>query len=192
MTPVEIIALARAQFGEASAMSVSEVSARDFLNAAIVELYEDLPSDRLKGLLSVTSVSLTAGKGSIDPTWDKILEVYVDGAPASVVPRDTISHHDYNEFFESVVPITHIDDDSVWVRPTTGTCSVLHLDPPVEVTAANEGTEYSSIDDIWHPALADLVTAAMYAQEEDVQQAEQYRSAYASKLGMLLAPEPVE
>lgn len=191
MTPAEIIALARAQFGELTALTVSAQDARDMLNGAILELYEDLPPSRLKNLLTVTAVALTSGKGSIDPLWDKVIEVYVDDNPAFLVDRAVIAAHDYSQFFTSPTPIAHVDDDSVWVRPTTGVCSVLHLDPPEEVTAANEGTEYSSVSDVWHPALADLVTAAMYAQEEDITQMEAYRASYMQRLGMLLKEEPV-
>lgn len=192
MTPQEIIALARAQFGEANALTVTATTARDFLNAAIKETYEDLPPSRLKNLISETTVTLTAGKGSVLATWDKILEVYADNIPCMMVSREVIHQHDYSQFFASPTPICHIDDKNVWVRPTTSTCKVLTLSIPTEVTSGNEGTEYTGLDKVWHPALADLVTAAMYAQEEDAAQADQYRKAYQSKLGMLLAPEPAE
>lgn len=192
MTPVEIIALARAQFGEDSPLTVSVTTARDFLNAAILECYEDLPPSRLKNLLSETTVVLTAGKGAVLATWDKVLEVYADNIPCLMVPRETIHQHDYSQFFSSPVPICHVDDKNIWVRPTTATCQVVNLTPPTEVTSGNEGTEYAGIDEVFHPALADLTTAAMYAQEEDVAQSNYYRQAYQSKLGMLLAPEPAQ
>lgn len=192
MTPTEIITLARSHFGEPTPLTVDADTARDYLNASIRELYEDLPPDRLKGLLTEESVTLTAGEGDIDPTWDKIVELYVDGLPAHAVGRESIAHNDYNQFFESPVPIFHLDDSHVWVRPTTSTVEVVHIDPPAELVEADDDVEFTDIEDIWHPALADLVAMYMYAQEEDAQQSELYRNAYQQKLGMLLAPEPAQ
>lgn len=191
MTPDEIVELARVQFGEETALTVTDESAREFFNAAVMELYEDLPPDRMKPLMTTQSVALTSGKGDVVDTWDKILAVYVDGVPAHAIPRQAIQAHDYSQFFESPVPVFHLDDTHIWVRPTGSTCELVTIDPPSTIdTSTGDDTEYTDFENIWHTALADLITSYMYAQEEDAQQAQLYYNAYSQKLGMLLAPEP--
>lgn len=193
MSPDEIVALARVQFGEETALTVSDESAYEFFNMAVMDMYEDLPPDRLKPLMTTESIILTSGKGDIDDAWDKILEVYVDSKPSQAVPRPVIQSHDYSEYFTSPVPIYYLDDTHIWVRPEGSTCEVVVLNPPSLVdTATGDATDYTDFDDIWHTALADLVTSYMYAQEEDAQQASLYYNSYSQKLGMLLAPEPAE
>lgn len=193
MTPSAIIDLARAQFGETNALTVTATTARSFLNAALMELYEDLPSERMKNLLTDANVTLDPnGRGDVLDTWDKVVELYLYGIPAQPVPREVIQAHDYNEFFESPVPIFYADESHIWVRPITATCTVVFLSPPTQVTTVNESAEYTDIEESFHPALADLVTSKMYAQEEDPTQAEWYRNTYQQKLAMLLAPEPAQ
>lgn len=192
MTPAEIITLARAQFGEETALTVSDDTARAFLNAALMEVYEDVNSPRLKNLLVEENVALTSGQGNVLDTWDKVVELYVYGLPAHPVAREVIQAYDYNEYYESPVPIFYVDDSHIWVRPTAATVQVVYINPPSEVTAGNEATEYTDIEEPFHAALADLVTSMMYAQEEDTPQAEWYRNSYQQRLGMLLAPEPAQ
>lgn len=190
MTPVQIIALARIQYGETDPNTVTANAARDFLNSAVKELYEDLPPSRLKNLLTQAAVVLTSGRGDVLTTWDKVVDLYVDNTPAIQVSREAIFQHDYSQYFSSPVPIFHVDDKYIWVRPTASTCHITFLAPPAAITAGNEGVEFTGLDAVFHPALADLTTSFMYSQEEDVQQAELYRNAYQQKLGMLLAQEP--
>lgn len=187
MTGDEIINLARIHYGEETPNVVSSDSAKSFLNSAIMELYEDLPAERKKNLITTDTVSLTSGSGIIDDTWDKVLEVYANGVPAYLVSREVIYNSAYGQqnLFESVVPIFYIDDTQVWVRPDNATVDVVHIDPPVPI--ANFEGEVTAFDEQWHPALAFLVASYMYAQEEDVVQAQHYRAEYQQRLTSVTA-----
>ena len=183
MTPAEIITLARTHFGELTALTVSVASARSYLNAAIKELYEDLPVDRLKPLLNDEAISLTAGKGDIPSNLDRVVEVYVDNIPAVAVPREVITTSDYGNLFAPAFPVIHIDSSHIWVRPvSTNTVAITYLQAPTVITAGNEGSEITEIPVPFHESLSYLVASYMYAQEEDVQQAQWYRNEYMNRL----------
>jgi len=186
VTGDEIIALARFHFGEETPNTVSTDTVKDFLNAALMELYEDLPTERLKHLISTDSLSLTAGKGELLNEWDKVLEVHVDGSPAILVGREIIHNIDYGQLnlFEPVIPLFHINESHVWVRPTGSTVEVVHLGPPDVIN--NFGQEVTAFEEQWHAALASLVASFMYAQEEDIQQAQHYRGDYQQRISSLL------
>lgn len=184
MTGDEIIALARANFGEASPNTVSVQTAKDFLNSALQELYNDLPSSRMKNLIAEDSVALTSGQGLVVNTYDQVLEVYVDSLPAIQVPREVIRNSDHNDLFTSPVPIFYVDEKNLWVRPTTGLAKIVHLDPPGVI--ADFTQEVSVFAELWHPALALLVTSYLYAQEEDTTQAAHYRGEYSHTLTNLM------
>jgi hypothetical protein len=192
VTGDEIIALARSHYGEETPNIVSADMAKDFLNAALMELYEDLPTERLKHLISTDSLSLTAGKGEFPDEWDKILEVHVNGSPAILVGREVIHNTDYGQLnlFEPVIPIFHINESHVWVRPTGSTVEVVYLGPPDVID--NFESEVTVFEEQWHAALASLVASFMYAQEEDLQQAQQYRADYQQRISSLLQGQGAE
>lgn len=183
MTGDEIIALARANFGEETALTVSEQTSEDFVNAALQELYNDLPVERLKNLLTESTVTMASNKGPIDNAWDQVIEVYVDDLPAVMVPRDVIQNADHNSLFAPPIAICHVDNSHVWVRPS-GTVKIVHLDPPDAISDFT--AEVTDFSELWHSAIAMLVTSYMYAQEEDSTQAQHYRSEYSQSLASLL------
>jgi len=176
MTGDEIIALGRAYFGEPVASSILEATADSFLNVAVQELYEDLPADRLRLLQIIDSPTFTAGKAVIPTAWDKVLGVYVDGVQAVGVSPEVIKAVDAGAYFVPIVPVFSIDNQTMWVRPTTGAITVGHIDPPAEI--ADTSLEITSFSVMWHPALACLLASYMYAQEEDAEQAQYYRNEY--------------
>jgi hypothetical protein len=189
MTGDEIIALARANFGESSPLTVSVQTAKDFLNAALQELYNDLPPERMKNRLTESVVVMTANQGPVENTWDRIIEVYVDDVPALQVPKDVIPNADHNSMFSPPVAIFHVDDKYVWVRPS-GAVKIVHVEPPGII--ANFSSEVSVFSELWHSALALLTTSYMYAQEEDVTQAQHYRGEYSQTIASLIQQMEVE
>lgn len=180
MTPAEIIELARVHFGEETASSVSADSALKFLNEAQQELYQDLPPDRMKSLVQEASVATVDNQGVIVATWDKILDIYVDEIPAVQVSKEIIRNADRN-LFGPPIPVWYRDEKYVWVRPS-GDLLVIFLQSPDDLVTGDLETELDSFDKIFHPALADLVAAYMYAQEEDGVQAQHYRAEYVGKI----------
>lgn len=190
MTGDEIIALARASFGEAQPLTVSADNAKKYLNASLKELYEDLPPDRMKNLISTSSVAIVSGKGLVSDTFDKLLEVYVDDIPALQVSKSIIRGWDYGTLFQTEVPIFHWDTENLWVRPPLGAISVVHLDPPNPIS--NFTLEVSAFDNVFHEALAALVASKMYAQEEDATQAQHYRQEYLHSITSILETQGSE
>lgn len=187
MTGDEIIALARAHFGEETAQTVSTDNALDYLNISLQELFNDLPPSRIRNRLAEDSVALVSGQGGILNTWDRIVEIYVDDNPGIVVPKGAIEAADYGTLFAPAIPIVHFDDSHIWVRPTGSTVKVVHLEPPTPVTEGNRTNELAEFDEKWHPALAFLVASYMYAQEEDQAQAGYYKSEYMQMLSNMSA-----
>lgn len=182
MTGVEVIELARALFGEIEPNSVTEGQARDYLSAALRELWVDLPASDLRGLIESNSLTLTSGKAPIDSSWERILEVYVDGIPALQVNREVIANTDFGTFFAPGVPIYHIDESNVFVRPDSASSAELfYLPPPPRVTSVNE-TDELDIAQGFQEAAAFLTASYMYAQEEDAAQAQLFRSEYTNRI----------
>lgn len=183
MTPTEIVELARVHFGERDALTISAPEAITFVNAAIKEIYEDLPVDRLKELLDTETVSLTGGKGDVPSNLDRIVEVYVDDNPAVAVPREVITTADYGSLFEPAFPVVHVDSSHVWVRPSDiDEVDLEYLQAPTLIDSGNTGDELTEIPISFHGALAFLVASYMYAQEEDVQQAQWYKNEYMANI----------
>lgn len=189
MTGDEVIELARFYYGEETANVVGEEEAKSLLNAALLEMYEDLPTARLKHLISEDSVSLTSGRTDVMDTWDKVLEVYVEGAPAFPVSREIIHNTRYGQenLFTGVVPYFYADDHQLWVVPEDSTdVDVVYLSPPTLINQFTE--EVDAFPEQFHPALASLVAAYMYAHEEDAAQAQHYRNDYQQRLVSMTQP----
>lgn len=181
MTGNEILALARASFGERSELTVLNTEALEYLNSALQELYNDLPPERMKERLVETAVVMAANRGPITNTWDRVVEVYVNDKPAIQVPKEVIQNADYGNLFTPSVGIFHLDNSYVWVRPS-GTVKIVHLTPPAELVTLDLTAELAAFSRVWHPALAHLVTSYMYAQEEDQTQAQHYRGEYSQQI----------
>lgn len=178
MTGDEIIELARSHFGESSASTVTDAQAIEYLNTSLMELYNDLPPERMKALIDEDTIVLDDGRHVVDNQWDRVLNVYVDGVPASLVPLTSIQAIEYSTLFEPSVPVFSITDESLLIRPTGGTITVTYLTPPEAVTDATSDSELTQFEPFLHPALALMTASLMYAQEEDTQQAAYYRGEY--------------
>lgn len=181
MTGTEIIALALLHYGDSGSTYVSATDALQYLNEASLELYGDLPPAYLVNLMTATAELTNAGGAiPIDDAWDKIVEVYVEDTPAVQVTYDVIASADFNDYFSPSTPIYHVDTSTIWVRPVASGVIVTYLSPPSEITDAS--LEITDLDPIWHPVLAVLMASYMYAQEEDSQQAQHYKTIYQQKL----------
>ncbi len=147
MTGDEIIALARANFGEETPLTVSEDTSLDYLNVAAQELYNDLPPERMKNLLNEDEVVMASGQGPIDNTWDQVLEVYVDDVPAAMVPREVIGNADYNTLFAPHIPIFHADLSGIlpWPSSLLPTCMLRKRIPPRLLTTEGNTTNLSQV-----------------------------------------------
>lgn len=183
MTPAEIITLARSLFGEETPNTVSEDTARSYLNSALTEIWTDLPSDNLKPLLEIESVTTTDGAGDIDSEWNRIIEVYVDSFPATAVPRDVITGADFGDLFTPAVPIYNIDEKKIFVRPKdAGDVEIVQVKAPTRITSSTEESDLTEIPEVYHEALASLVASYMYLQEEDAAQAQAFRAEYSNMI----------
>lgn len=190
MTGDEVIALARFYFGEETALTVPTAREADLLNSALLELYRDLPVDKLRHLLSTDSVALTNGRGDLPTTWDTVVSVYLDGISAVQVTTDVIRATELGDFWLPLVPVFALDNNYLWVVPN-GSVEVSHIDPPAEVTDTS-ATLDSAFPEQYHTALAALMASYMYAQEEDIQQSGYYREEYMQQLASMSAPAEAE
>jgi hypothetical protein len=185
MTGTEIIALALQHYGDSGTTYVTSAQALQYLNEAILEVYEDLPPHRLKNRL-ITSSALTNADGAIpvDPVWDKVIQVYLDDELALQVNYDILvaEGHGASGFFTSPLPFYHIDEETLWIRPVGSEAKVVYLSPPTPIVSGDLGNAVTALDSVWHPVIAILMTSYMYAQEEDLAQAQHYKTLYQQKL----------
>ncbi len=183
MTPAEIIVLARSLFGEVQPNTVTEEQTREYLSAALREIWSDLPSDNLKPLLTREPISINGGIGDISENWNRIIEVYVDDQPALQVAREVITSADFGDLFAPGFPIYHMDEQKIFVRPANaGNVDIIHVEAPTRITEANEGDVLEEIPKVYHEALAFLTASYMYLQEEDAGQAQAFRAEYTNKI----------
>lgn len=192
MTPNEIVALARAQFGEGTALSVDDPTFQSWVNQALKELYTDVDPELLRNLIDETSLTLTAGSATMPQTWDRVREVLdPDGTPLFPVEPETITFIDATAGNPYMVPMVGAYarvGQRLVVRPTTiPSVLVQHQDPPAEIdftpTTGNADAELTSVGAHWHAALVHLVTSYAYQQEEDHNAAAHWRSRYSQLVG---------
>lgn len=182
MTGNDIIALARLQFGEATALTLSDSDFQEWVNTALVELYNDLPISELRQLQSISTVSLTNGNGTFTTSWDRILAVLIDGVEIPQVPWTAIQWMDTFGYGRPEQAVWAQSGSNLAVR-TPGTLpssvSVRHMEPLQVSNFASPLT----ISDRWLAALAHLVTSYAYGQEEDHESAAMWRARYLSAVG---------
>lgn len=195
MTPNEIIRRARAQFGEEVANSVQDVVFQEWVNSGFKELYNDLPSEELRPLITSGAVTLTAGEGAIPDAWDRVLDVRdTDGVPLLRQRQEIIRHIDSNQFFQPVQSVWALVDKTLLVRPTSVlSVEVTHQDPPANIVwPAGGDTEITFVNPRWHIAVVHLVTSYAYQQEEDHNSAAMWRNRYNQLVGQSQQPPPSE
>ena len=190
MTGDEIIAQARLNFGEREAATLTDPEFEKWLNDALQELYRTLylvlPDEELKFFLEESTETLVNGATSIPETWDRIADVRVEGNSITYLLPEHFPRIDSGKYFIPLVPVWTIHTDRIWVRPDdTPEIEVSYLERPSPITQFD--TELTKVPHDWHPSLVWLVTSYAYAQEEDLQQAEHYRSRFAATL-----PQPAE
>lgn len=175
MTGTEIIAQARLNFGETTALTLQDVDFEGWLATALGELYELLPADELLPLAETTSVPLDAtGNGTLPADLDRLLSAAQGGTPITEVTTAWVQAIDVNPFYAPVQRVFATDGENLWVRgPEVGVAvDVTHIDPPAAPTLLGSEVVLPK----WHPALVLFVTAFAYAQEEDKGQAQHYRN----------------
>lgn len=181
-----IIERAREHFGETTALTVLDTTLEAWVNNAATELYGHLtaflPSEDLRPWVKEGSVSLTDGEGTVDGTWDRIVNVKDDGAVLLQVAPETISLIDTNPMWETLQGIWAEREKTLWVRPTSVlTVDVARLAPPDTIT--DFSVEVTEVHSKWHEALVWLVTSYAYAQEEDLASSDHYRGRYLRLIG---------
>lgn len=184
MTGDDIIALAQLHFGESGGGTLTGPNFQDFLNAAIQELYNLMPNDAMKEQIQEALVSVnTSGIGDIPGTVERILGVKDLTSASSLLMQVSpemiraIDASDYNKPGHSTHAVFAIMRDKLYIRPkptVTQNFPVVHISPPAPIT--NFTLEVTALSAQYHQALAYLVASYAYAQEEDVQQGDYYRS----------------
>lgn len=175
MTGDDIIAEARRNFGETTALTLTDPDFQRWVNTAQREVYSLLPLNEVDVLAETTTVTLTSGKGDLPPTLDRLLSVTVADVPAYPVPLETIQAFDASPYFTPYAPAFTQDGESIWARSAAGnptSVTVTHVDPPAEITDFTAEVALPK----WHAVIVLLVTALAYAQEEDKGQAQHYRN----------------
>lgn len=193
MTPDQIVALARTQFGEETEQTLTDLQFEAWLNAAIKEAYNDLPAEAMRRVVVSSAVTITAGTGSLLDEWDRIHDVTFAGATLPRVEPEALALIDANPFLAPFTPVYSLVGTDLFVRPTSVTeVRVVHQEPPGDITLALDGgVELADVDPRWHPALAHLVTSYAYQQEEDHNAAAHWRGRYAAQVGQASPPPAV-
>lgn len=195
MTPNEIVTLARTQFGEATALTISDATFQAWVNQALRELYTDVRPDLLRDLITEDDVvTAPSGNALIPPEWDRIMEV-VDpaGTPLYRVDPEVITFIDAtatNPFMVPPVGSYALVGQRLSVRPkSTANVTVQHQDPPAAIDFGTDGDNpLTVVEEHWHAPLVHLVTSYAYQQEEDHNAAAHWRGRYASLVGLGAAP----
>lgn len=175
MTGDEIVAEARLNFGELTALTIQDADLERWVNTALREVYSLLPVTELEVLAETSAVALTSGKGDLPAELDHLLSVAVNGTPAHPVPLEAVQAMDSNPYLAPYVPVFTQDGEALWAREQAGSpasVDVTFIKPPAEVS--NFASEV--VLPKWHAAVVLLVTALAYAQEEDKGQAQHYRN----------------
>lgn len=177
LTTDEVIKRARSHFGEDSPLTVLDTTLREWVNDAIKDLYDALPSTELRGLITETSLSLSSGAGPLDSSWDRVVEVTdPESVPLHMVNPEIIRAIDLGTFWEPAQTVYALTHTHVLVRPTSITSvNVAHMEPPALITSSETGTDIETVTGVnarWHAALVVRLTFFMYGQEEDWQSAE--------------------
>lgn len=192
MTPDGIIALARTQFGEETALMFSAAQFQTWFNAALKEAYNDLPDVAMRRVVSHTPTGLTAGEAPIPDTWDRIHGAEIGGAALIPVDPGTIRIIDSNPYMDPIVAVFSTYGKTLSVRPTSITSvDVVHQEAPEDIVFPAGGlVELADVDERWHPALAHLITSYAYQTEEDHTAAAHWRGRYAALVGQADPPPP--
>lgn len=195
MTPNQIIAQARVQFGERTAITLADSEFQGWVDGALKTIYNDLPSSEFRNLVSEDTISLVAGEGVVPDSWDRLLDARDADVPLRAVAPDVLAHIDTNRFYAPTQPVWAAVGKTVFVRPTTlASITVVHQEPPPSIvwtgTTANADSELTSVNAKWHPALVHLVTSLAYQQEEDHNAAAMWRNRYSYAVGQTGQPTP--
>lgn len=174
MTGDEIVTEVRLNFGEDTALTLTDADIQGWVNTALFELYELLPVPELEVLAETATVTLTDGKGPLPADLDHMLSVQVGDAPAHMVSTAVPSLVDVNPYMTPYVFVAATDGETLWVRGFTepAAATVTFIAPPDRITNFTA----SVILPKWHPAIVLFTTALAYAQEEDKGQAQHYRN----------------
>lgn len=174
MTGDEIVTEVRLNFGEDTALTLTDADIQGWVNTALFELYELLPVPELEVLAETDTVTLTDGKGPLPADLDHMLSVQVEDAPAHMVPTEVPSLVDVNPYMTPYVFVAATDGETLWVRGFTepAEATVTFIAPPDRITDFTQ----QAILPKWHPAIVLFTTALAYAQEEDKGQAQHYRN----------------
>lgn len=176
MTGDEVVDQARVLFAERTELTLADTEIQEFVNEALFELYRILPPDQNRYAVAEDSVALTSGEGQLPLEWDRLLEVADDTGPITMVQQSTIANIDrLGDFFAPEMPVWYYDGENLHVRPTSITSvDVLHTAPPPRIS--NFAGEIADLPVHFRPVLVPLTVAAAYAQEEDLEQANYFRS----------------
>ena len=174
MTGNDIIAEARLNFGEPTALTLTDTDFQKWVNTALFELYELLNLSELEVLAETSTVTLTDGKGPLPADLDHMLSVQVANTPVHILGMDAPSVIDQNPYMAPYVFIGTTDGETLWIRGVTepATADVTYIAPPDRITDFDQTVVLPK----WHPVIVLFTTAFAYAQEEDKGQAQHYRN----------------
>lgn len=175
MNGTEIIAEARLNFGEASALTLTDIDFQRWVNTALRQLYSILPLAELEVLAKTSTVTLTNGRGPLPASLDHPLSVTIAAVPAQLVPLEVIQAIDVSPYSTPPGGVWATDGETLWVRNSLGmpaAAEITYIEPPATIT----NFALPVVLPKWHAALVLFVTAFAYAQEEDKGQAQHYRN----------------
>lgn len=176
MTGDEVVDQARVLFAERTALTLTNTEIQAFVNEALLELYRILSAEQNRYAVIEDTVILTSGKGALPIEWDRLLEVSDATGPITMVAQTTIANIDrLGSFFQPETPVWYYDGEHLHVRPADlGEVLVLHTAPPPRIS--NFANEIADLPEHYQPVLVPLTVAAAYAQEEDLEQANHFRT----------------
>lgn len=175
MTGNEVIALVRANYGDAANNFLGTTDLQSWLNQALQEVYTFLPSGDMREVVQQSAIALTSGRGDIPSTWDRVVSIFTAALGEAInMPSHVINaQRSLSDFFIPDAFGFSIDGNEILVTPDTVTSvTAQYLVQPTKIT--NFASEIAGIPTRYHPMLVDWTTSLAYASEEDVQQASFY------------------
>lgn len=181
MTGDEMIVEARTNFGERTALTLTNAEFQAWVNTALREVYNLLPVPELEVLAQTATVTLTGGIGPLPAALDHLLSVHVDDVPCQLVINDDVGVIDANPFMTPYVPVATTDGEDLWVRHTfpVPSAQVTFIQPPAKITNFTSEIVLPK----WHAAMVLFISGFAYAAEEDIGQAQHFRNTALALLG---------
>lgn len=173
MTGEQVIAVIRANYGDADNNYLATADLQQWVNQGVRDVYNLLPPGDPRDSIEQDTVTLTSGRGDLPDSWDRIVSVFTADGEAIQVPSSVAEVGvNLGAYFVPDVTTYAIDGNEIVVTPTTEPSVTVQY--TVEPTDLTDFTNQIPLPRRYHTVVADIATSLAYASEEDAEQATWY------------------